>query len=174
MKSTREDRRGTHLDILGDSPSRDWHMRSSSGRIGFSCRLLRASLKTRSVVCELGVTGQFFRRGVTASSGDLVPDFDVRLSQVMLDVQALQNLRDRLVEWHTNPGAFEVELGTSEEGDQRLSLALAQDPNLLFEVHKPACVVTYFSPSAMQGRWSFVVDQSCVRSCAEELRDFLA
>jgi hypothetical protein len=126
------------------------------------------------MICSIEVSGEFFERGVAKSSAEVVPDFKVSLSQVLIDPQAIRVLRDRLLEWHTNPASFEVGLGTSKEGDQSLSLSLAQDPQLLYEIHRPACIVTYGSPSSMHGRWSFVVDQSCVRSCADELRKVLA
>ena len=149
-------------------------MPSSSGRMNFRCSLLRHSARTRAMVCAIEITGEFFARGTTKTSGEIVPDFKVVLSQVLIDRQAVRVLRDRLLEWHTNPASFEIELGTSQEGDQHLSLALAEDPRLLYEVHKPACIITYGSPSAMQGRWSFLVDQSCVQTCAEELRALLS
>ena len=174
MKSTREDLRTTRQDALGDSTLRAWSMRSSSGRISLSCELIRQSVKTRAMVCAIKMRGEFFERGAAKSVGELVPDFSVSLSQVLLYPQAVQLLRNRLVEWQTNPASFEVELGTSKEGDQRFSIALAQDSQLRYEIHRPACIITYGSPSAMLGRWAFIVDQSCVRSCAEELRQFLA
>ncbi|MGJ7529171.1 hypothetical protein [Variovorax sp. GB1P17] len=100
-------------------------------------------------------------------------DFHVTLPQVLINLVSLKSLRERLVEWQVNPSAFTLELGLLGKGGQRITFAIGRDENLIYSVDKPACTLTYACGAAMQGRWSFVVDQSCIRLCAEGIGEFV-
>lgn len=150
-----------------------WTMHSASGRARISCTFVAHSHEAGALVCGFGAAGEFWPRGHIARSADTVTDFHVTLPQVLIDLASLKLLRERLVEWQVNPSGFALELGVSGKGDQRISFAIGRDENLIYSADKPACTLAYTCGSAMEGRWSFVVDQSCIRLCAEALGEFV-
>jgi len=150
-----------------------WSMPAASGRARIDCALLARSEKSDALVCQVNVIGEFWPRGRIEPGTDTTNDFHVALPQVLVDFKSLKSLRERLVEWQVNPSDFSVALGVQGEGDQRLTLAIGHDDNLIYSAGKPACMFTYACGSAMQGRWSFVVDQSCIRLCAEDIGKFV-
>jgi hypothetical protein len=115
----------------------------------------------------------FWQRDVLVSKAELVRDFEVLLPQVVVDLDALSELRHRLVEWQVNPSEFVCRLGTEKGGDQVLTFAVGRDANLICNVLRPACILTYECGAAMVGRWAFLVDQSCIRLCSDSLGEFL-
>lgn len=148
-------------------------MPSSSGRARIECALVERSENSNALVCRIEVIGSFWPRGRIKPGTETTSDFHVVLSQVLIDVQALKSLRERLLEWQVNPNDFDVALGARDEGDQQLMLAIGRDDSLIYSAGKPACVVTYACGSVMQGRWVFVVDQSCIRLCADGIDEFV-
>lgn len=151
----------------------NWSMPAASGRARIGCAFLAHSQDTGTLVCGVEASGEFWPRGHTDHNAGTTTDFHVTLPQVLIDLASLKLLRERLVEWQVNPIDFALELGISGKGDQRITFAIGQDENLIYSVDKPACTLTYACGSAMQGRWSFVVDQSCIRLCAEGIGEFV-
>jgi hypothetical protein len=153
--------------------SAHWSLPSSSGRSHIDCALLSHSERANSLLCSIAVAGAFWQRGVKRQPLDLTSDFEVVLPQVLLDIDALKHLRERLVEWQVNPSDFNVELGVRSEGDQQLSFSIGQDKDLIYSTDKPAATISYSCGASMNGRWAWVVDQSCIRRCAESIKDFV-
>jgi len=48
-------------------------------------------------------------------------------------------------------------------------ISIGQEERLICSPAKPACKISYNSSSAMLGQWIFVVDQSCIKICADEI-----
>jgi len=157
----------------GVKETANWSMPAASGRARIHCTFVAYSREIGALVCGIEASGEFWPRGLGDRSGSTVADFQVALPQVVMDLASLKLLRERLVEWQVNPSGFALELGVSGKGDQRITFAIGRDENLIYSVDKPACTLTYACGSAMQGRWSFVVDQSCIRLCAEGLGEFV-
>ena len=173
MKSTPEDLREIQLVHRVDEESVHWSMSASSGRARIACTFVACSQKPSVLICGVEACGEFWPRGHSDHSAGTVIDFDVKLPQVVISLDSLKALRERLVEWQVNPSSFALELGASEKSDQRITFAIGRDENLIYSVEKPACTLTYACGSAMQGRWSFVVDQSCIRLCADGIGEFV-
>lgn len=150
-----------------------WTMLSASGRARVNCAFVTHLQEPGALVCGVEASGEFWPRGQVDRSAGTVTDFHVTLPQVLIDLASLKSLRERLVEWQVNPSAFTLELGLSGKGDQRITFAIGRDENLIYSLDRPACTLTYACGSAMQGRWSFVVDQSCIRLCAEGIGEFV-
>jgi hypothetical protein len=161
------------MDHAAKRESANWSMPAASGRARFGCTFVAHSKATGALVCRVEASGEFWPRGDIDRSADTVTDFHVTLPQVLMDLVALKLLRERLVEWQVNPSSFALELGVSGNGDQRIAFTIGRDESLIYSVDKPACTLTYACGSAMEGRWSFVVDQSCIRLCAEALGEFV-
>ena len=170
-KSTREDPRAIQLERHADKERFQWTMPSASGRARITCALVGYSKYPGTLLCEVETSREFWPRGHDGCGEGTVPDLQVNLPQVLINLASLKSLRERLVEWQVNPSAFALELGAAK-GDQQLTLAIGQVQGLICSVEKPACTLTYACGAAMQGRWSFVVDQSCIRLCAEAMAEF--
>ena len=156
-----------------DEEANRWSMPAANGRSRIGCAFVRRSQEADALVCGVEAIGEFWPRGHADHGAGTVTDFHVTLPQVLLDLASLKLLRERLVEWQVNPCGFALELGIAGKGDQRITFAIGRDENLIYSADKPACTLTYACGSAMQGRWSFVVDQSCIRICAEGIREFV-
>jgi hypothetical protein len=173
MQNTPEDPKEIQLEHHVNKKQIYWSMPSANGRSQFRCAPIGRSEKSAALICQLDIFGEFWPRGRINSGTKTTEDFHVVISQVLIDFKSIQSLRERLVEWHANPSEFMIVLTSQDEGDQQFKLSIGSDSKLLFSVWKPACVLTYECGSSMQGRWSFLIDQSCIRLCAEELGDFI-
>jgi hypothetical protein len=123
-------------------------------------------------VCRIQIWGEFWWRGRSAVT-DVINDYQVVLSQVLLDIASLKVLREYLADWQINSNSFNVELSTQDEGDQKFILSIGRDDRLICSVDKPVCTLSYECPSAMNGCWYFIVDQSCIRMCMESIDEFV-
>jgi hypothetical protein len=150
-----------------------WSLQSSSGRerVSFEGRMLTSRLGT--VAGSLTITGTFWQRDRNLSSATLTQDFDVVLHQVLVQAEDLVGLHRKLLAWLQTYAEFECELSTSAPGDPRVRLQLGKNDGLICTRDRPALTLTYKGRPAMEGEWAFLVDQSCVRLCAEEMQAFL-
>ena len=95
------------------------------------------------------------------------------LHQVLVDVEDLATLQRKLTAWLQTFDEFECDLGTSSPGDPRVHFQLGKNGELICTRDKPALTLTYRAAPAMEAKWAFLVDQSCVRLCAGELQAYL-
>lgn len=174
MKSIQDAPKETQMVHLEDKHLLRWSMSASSGRSHFYCTLLMRSKKSENLVCALSLKSDFWRRGATESHLEVVNDLNVELPQVLLSQQAMHALQINMSKWLVSGDLFAIGLGAVGEGDQTLSIGLELDANLLCTASKPAFVVHYSSGSVMQARWAFLVDQSCIRICSDEIQAALA
>ena len=173
MKNIHDAPKETQMAYLDDEHLLNWSMPSSSGRSQFYCTLLRHSERIGNSVCALKIKSDFWRRGSKEAGMEMVSDLNVELSQVLLSQVAMHALQVKMNEWLEGGYLFEIELSAIGEGDQKLIISLENDVNLLCTASKPAFVVNYSSGSVMQARWSFLVDQSCIRICTHEIQSTL-
>lgn len=173
MKNIQDALKETQMVHRDDNLSLHWSMLASSGRSRFDCAFIMRSQKSDSLVCALGISSAFWKRGIVDNGAEIVNDINVELPQVLLDFKAIQIFCAKLNEWLQNGNQFAIDLGATTEGDQKLRIGLEIDENLLCTTLKPAFTIHYSSGSVMQARWSFLVDQSCIRICAEEIQNAL-
>jgi len=174
MKSTPEDLRGIQLvRHVDEQNSVHWSLSSASGRNHINCTFLAYSERADTLLCHIQVSGKFWRRGVKQRPTDLINDFEITLPQVLIDIGALKTLREKLVEWQINPSGFKLELGVQSGNDQRLSFSIGRQKDLIYSVDKPAATISYLSGASMEAKWAWIVDQSCIRLCAESIKDFI-
>lgn len=138
-----------------------------------TCRPARSSQVAGTVTGSVVLERQAWQRDRPLKDAALTRDFRIDLPQVVLRIDALRRLRQRLVEWQVNPAGFTCELCDAAVGDQALSISIGRDERLIADVFKPALIVTYDSGPSMAGRWACLVDPSCIRLCAESLGGFL-
>ena len=150
-----------------------WSIRSSDGRSRMTCHSARSSQVEGTVTGSLTLERQAWQRDRPLKNAAMTRDFRIELPQVVLRVDSLRRLRQRLVEWQVNPAGFTCELCDAAAEDQSLSMTIGRDERLIADLFKPAFIVTYDAGPSMAGRWAFLVDQSCLRLCAESLGEFL-
>jgi len=150
-----------------------WSIRSSDGRSRMACRSANYSQDTGKLTGSLTLERQAWQRDRPLQNAALTRDFRIELPQVVLRIDSLRSLRQRLIEWQVNPADFTCELCDGTAGDQRLSMSIGRDERLIAAVFKPAFIITCDCGPSMSGRWAFLVDQSCIRLCAESLGELL-
>lgn len=153
-----------------------WSISSSDGRRHISCRMARRSASSsQTTTTSTGafvIEGQAWQRDRPLKNAALTRDFRIELPQVVVRLDALRRLRERLVEWQVNPAGFTCEL-CDPAADQRLSVSIGRDERLVTDLFKPAAIVDYENGPSMRGRWAFLVDPSGLRHGAESLGDVL-
>ncbi|WP_431046502.1 hypothetical protein [Roseateles sp. L2-2] len=151
-----------------------WTMTSNSGRHRVSFQTtVDAEPVESTLLCSLTMEGAFWQRDRSATDADVVDDLLICFKQILVDVHALKAFHAQLLRWEHERAHFAVQLGSQARGAQSLSVSVGEDPSLIFNSEKPAFMICYRDGTTMETRWSFVVDQSCVRICIEALEEAL-
>ena len=137
-----------------------------------------------ALLAELKLAGDYWHRApLPGDEGaqDLVPDFEVRLPQFVLDEEALRGFLATLDSWlawfdarQAEPGEIAVELAT--EVDQRLAICLGHDDSPLIASASTghfACTIHCCSERLRDVAITFATDQSCVRNFRDDLEKTL-
>lgn len=159
------------IDIPNQTNS--WSIASSSGWMRLILSAPMAQVRLAAVPCSVKLESDFWQRDRDAQQPKLTRDFDVRLHQVLIEPQSFGILRNKLDVWLTTAAEFEFQLGTHSPSDPLLIVSLGMVPDLICTHGKTACTFNYKSAPNMDAKWSFVVDQSCVRACIESLDRFI-
>jgi len=125
------------------------------------------------VVCTIRGDGKFWDRQQSMISGvvgDLVPDYDFNLSQVILLEERLRECRDNLEKWLSEPSEFELQLSASSEIFVTLFIGVRED--FISKVDRPVFSLRYNS-SRMKSEWCFVVDRSSIDIFLQGLNGWL-
>lgn len=123
------------------------HPREVWGKI--VCDAVRLTVDGNDFVCTLAIEGISCGRGRTLRGENLVADFRVELPQVVVQAGLLAAFRDRLVEWQANPAEFTCELCDASSTDQKWTLSIGRDDDLIYSAGKPACIISYSIGAAM-------------------------
>ena len=136
----------------------------------------KSRLSTRNgvfFVCSVSSDGKFWDREQTVTSemmGELVPDYEFHLLQVILSEERLRECRDHLQKWLSNPFAFELQL--SAPGEPTLTLFMGERDDFISKIDRPVFSLRYNS-SRMKAESCFVIDQSCVNLFLQGLNRWL-
>jgi hypothetical protein len=99
-------------------------------------------------------------------------DYEISLAQVLVEIDAIENLLNDLSRWRDDATHFERQL-TPESAGQKLVLSVCHDPGLIYSVDKPAFKICYSNGASMSAKWMFVVDQSCIWLAMESIKGAL-
>ena len=114
------------------------------------------------------IEGRFWRReSVVETSAELVDDFSVQLSQVLLRGGALQQFGEALGDWLSCRQGFSLEL--SGVKGQSLEFCIGVRDDLICTVEKPALTVRYGGERMRSAEWFFLVDETCIARLKVEL-----
>ena len=151
-----------------------WNLSSSSSREYLAGTFLRKT-KDKSdstlILSTITVAGQFWSSPVfceTAKNNSVSDLYAVALSHVVLKQSLVEDLIAELAEWLEKPKELSVDL--SADVYEVFSISFEISKKLISSLEKPACTVTYASGSFQVGKWSFIVDQSCMRIFYDELK----
>jgi hypothetical protein len=152
----------------------EWNISGSQGRDFLGGRFQKLWIDANGLeltLSEVAVTSLWPDRSA-AKYSFLTPPKDtvVTLSQVVMAVEFVRQLILRLNDWLESSADVSVNL-CPKQSDQRFIIELGPTkiPNSLKKV---ALQVEYFS-GAFMGKWSFEVDQSCIRLFVDELSNSL-
>lgn len=145
-----------------------WNMQSSSGRNLFACAFIRKFVSDHGyVVAEVEIAGSHLERDQSAIAAEFTLDYEVKLHQVVLRIDRLELLSKALGIWLESQDEVAIEL--SDFCGQRFQLSIGTVSHLISSKDKPAFAIRYIGGAINSADWSFVVDQSCLRTCSEEL-----
>jgi len=154
-----------------------WHIRSSSGRnyvsVEFRDRRHDEDGNTL-VVASVEIHGLFWPRLGEEFEGDVVEDFSVVLHQVVFRREKLDDFLRQIDAWCRQPFPISLDLALGPRNDQSLRISIQEDKGFVSTAARPVCAIEYCSGTFQSGRWSFVVDRSCIGVLADELSDALA
>ena len=146
-------------------------MYSSNGRTCIGGRFERAWRGvdgSELISAEISIAGLWVDRSKKkASFATLQKDFVATLSQIILHRQQVEKLIDDLTDWLDSPVTILVDL-CGDTKDQSLKIYIGP-PDPRERLEKTIFEVQYLG-TAFEGKWSFGIDQSCVRLFADEMR----
>jgi len=152
------------------STEHQWAIRSNSGRELFAASFLEekhvqgATLLLTSAI----IHGEFWRAPEFETSNDATPDFQVSLPQLVLDKAKLDEFSDELERWLEKPKEISLSL-SGNHPHQALDVSIGPRSGIISTMDKPVFSLRYASGSFELGKWSFVIDQSCIRCLLDEL-----
>lgn len=150
-----------------------WVLSGSSGRGSLECVRVASVEGTGLVLCAVSVHGLLWDRRVQLSVADLVCEYEVRLPQVVISREALRDFACALDAWAPGQSIGSIDLAVGAGAGQKAHIRVGPFDGLLTRSDKPACVVELGSDSVMAAQCAFLVDETCLRMCAEEIRSFL-
>lgn len=148
-----------------------WTIPSNSGWRQFKCARTNHALRGDAICCSLHIYGDFWDRNENESKS-LVPDFRVDLPQVLISAERLRHLIEDVDRWLVDQENFERSISSPKSG-QDFTVIVNREPSLVYSIGKRAVTFRYTNGEAMIGKWSFVVDESCLRICRDSLSGFL-
>lgn len=148
-----------------------WSISSNSGREQFDISL-SSRIDARKCLCAVALRRSFWERDRPIADAKITVDYEISLAQVLVEIDALENLLVDLHRWRDDATHFEREI-TPPSAGQQLVVSVSRDPGLIYSVDKPAFTIRYSNGASMSANWAFVIDQSCVWLAIESIRRVL-
>ena len=157
-----------------------WKLPSNSGW-NMTSWLVRESVtiqRSRYLLVEIVLTGRYWNRSKLArkdfTASDLVKEYSVILSQVLVAESAVKRLRDQLSKWVRTPinkfaaTTLQVKEELAGLDSQMFKMEFGPQEDLIVDVGHTVCTISY-KMNALAGQCSYVVDQSCVQTFIDGL-----
>jgi hypothetical protein len=122
------------------------------------------------VISTIRGHGKFWDRQqsmTTRALGELVPDYELYLSQVILSEERLRQCREHVEQWLSNPLEFELQLSATSEPLVTLFIGVRED--FISKVDRPVFSLQY-SSSRIKAESCFVIDRSCINLFSQGLK----
>ncbi|MEZ5901325.1 MAG: hypothetical protein R3D51_17740 [Hyphomicrobiaceae bacterium] len=176
MKSMDGDGKETLVvDHVGDDF--DWSIPSSSGRENLTFVLARTVFDSGYLVLSIRYDGDFWQRElIRAADPPLITDFRLQIAQVAVAYEALKVFADELKAVSSDPtksiGGVRAVMDASIFG-QKFSLVIGRKAGVKYAGDYTSCAMMFTNGKTLTIDASFIVDQTCIRVCAESLDGFL-
>ena len=144
---------------------------SSDGHFSAAWKVTFASKTKELLVLEMNLQRTFLDRTQEPINAAFVPDASIALYQIVSSWQSLRTLREHLHDWLATQAAFSIHLADDPGQSLRVGLGLRDD--ILCSAHKPVFEAEYNAGPAVQTKWAYVVDQSCIQLMLDELGSLL-
>jgi len=154
-----------------------WNIYGSEGRTSLGGRFLRtwrsSKNKTELILAEISIKSLWMNRtSEQISFHNLSTDFAITLSQVVISRPRIEEFTDELEQWLKSPRRVSKAFCLVPK-DQNLRFRLGAPAPSKNRLEKAIFEAQYSGIAFPSGKWSFGVDQSCVRILAGELRTAL-
>ena len=170
MKSIQDDPKATQPADENDNQS--WSLTANSGWKRFSCSASGILDNQLDIVCAIGISGDFWDRGVALDIASLKEDFHSVFPQVILSREYLSALCKKLDAWLELPEEFSCDLSEPTRSYQEIIFSLGRRPEFISSIDKPVFELQVIISPTVVSKYAFIVDQSCIRICRDELRRF--
>ncbi|MEM7424731.1 MAG: hypothetical protein AAF441_01455 [Pseudomonadota bacterium] len=155
------------------SPQRYWSMPSNSGRDMCTVslvRTVRSGDETEAYVADVQLRSEFWDLA-NENNRNHVPEATVELHQMLFSRAKLDAFVDELGRQpqYLTP----VFCDPCASSGQRFLMSVGPAEDLITDVYKPAFSVSFHSSSNLEGRMSYVIDQTCIDAFLESCRGFL-
>ncbi len=157
--------------LMSNAPCGRWSLSSNSGREQLDITLC-SRIDARTCLCAVALRRSFWERDRPLAGASITVDYEISLAQVLVEIDAIENLLNDLSRWRDDATHFERQL-TPESAGQKLVLSVCHDPGLIYSVDKPAFKICYSNGASMSAKWMFVVDQSCIWLAMESIKGVL-
>ncbi len=116
---------------------------------------------------DISIEGVFYERNKEIADAKLLPDFLVKLPQVVIPEANFKSLITELEQWLISAKEISIEL--SGVLHQSFILSFVIDKKFICSMDKPVCKILYSAERMNFGEWNFIVDQSCIRLFKDDL-----
>ena len=154
----------------------NWGISSSSGREFLLVNLLSCHEDRDGEVffaSHVEIAGKFWNRFTKKIEGDCVEDFSVKLHQVRIYKNKLEEFLLLLTAWFENPSPISVDIGAERYVDEKFRIAIGPIDGIISSETRPVFVIDCSLGGFGYGKCAFVVDQSCINLLRKELSDVL-
>lgn len=141
---------------------------SNSGRITTEFEVARRNHS--SIAFCVRMRSEFWER-MQSGLGDVVPQYDVTLHQILVVPFKLDALSRAISSWLEARSPFRLQL--AGEPDQLLSVAVGPSDSLVSSREKPVLRLVFEGAPTFSVEWSYVVDQTCLATTLDGLNGLL-
>ncbi len=148
-----------------------WNIKGAEGKTslgGNFKRAWRSGMGSELILAEIFIRGEWSDRASAKMSYFDAEDFTVKLSQVVMMRQRLEELVEELGHWLDSPHPISKSFCPHRQ-EQDMVLAIIS-PDHHNKLEKPVLEVEYSAAAFAKAKWSFDVDPSCIQAFADELR----
>jgi hypothetical protein len=153
-----------------------WHIRSSSGRNLMSVEFIgqrKNKEGEKLLISRVEIQGLFWSYLDEEFRGEVIEDFTALLHQVVFHKNQLEAFLWHVNAWLQQPEHISLDLSSGLNSCHKFNISIGKSEEIISSTDHPVCTIEFSSGVFKLGKWSFVVDHSCISLLAEELSEAL-